>query len=209
MDFLDFLIDDNAILGIVLLVAIAVVIFKRFGKASLVSLSLSKYCFNPDSSDEPLLLEGRKSGLWQWILAKLRLGNKFQIAVKADHINYSADSARGNTLALTPMAKIASTACGYRKPIGFLITACILLLFGLFQLFNGEFGFFLTMLLFAVLMVVYYIYKKTFFIEIHTTAGVIFGFSFKRSFIENVDVNIELIQKSIAHLNEKIVAKNR
>jgi hypothetical protein len=186
---------------------VAYFIYNRTGKASLVSLALSKYSFNPDA-EEFLVIEGRKTGLWQWILVQLKLGNRYQITVNKDQISYSEDSAKGNTLLLTPLAKIASTAGGYQKPIGLLIAAAILLIVSIVILFvEPVYG--IISILLAALLVVYYIYKKMFFINIQPVSGAVFGFSFKRSFIENVAVDIELIDKSIACLNEKVIDTNK
>lgn len=205
MNFLEDLF--SGVLGVIILLVIAVIVYRKAGKGGLASLALTKFSFNPEAVDF-LIIEGRKTGLWQWILVQLKLGNRFRIQVNKEQISYSEDSARGNTLVLTPLAKIASTSGGYGKPIGLLIAAAILLLAGIVLLFSQTLWGVLSILL-AGILTVYYVYKKDLFIGIQPVSGNLFGFSFKKSFIENINVDIEIVRKSIAYLNEKVIEANK
>jgi hypothetical protein len=194
-----------ALAGIVVLLIIIGAVRSR--KRNLVTLALSKYAFNPDAADF-LVIEGRKTGLRQWILVLLKLGNRYQILVNKDQISYSEDSAKGNFLILTPLAKIASTGCGYSKPIGLLIAAVIFAILGIVLLFSvAQAG--IVSILVAAVLVFLYAYKKKFFVNIQPISGAVFGFTFKRSFIENVAIDIELIKKSVEFLNEKVLAASK
>jgi hypothetical protein len=192
---------------LVIIVVLVIIIGVVNSKRHLITLALSKYEFNPDA-DDFLVLEGRKTGLWQWILVQFQLGNRYQILVNKDQISYSEDSAKGNFLILTPLAKIASTGCGYSKPIGLLIAAVIFVILGIILLFN-EPSLGIISILLAGILVFLYTYKKTFFVNIQPISGAVFGFAFKRSFIENVAVDIDLIRESIEFLNEKVLETNR
>ena len=194
-------------LSMVAVFIVVLLIVNGFRNRNQVTLSLSKFAFNPEAADF-LIIEGRKTGLWQWILAQLKLGNRYQILVNKDKICYSADSAQGNSLILTPLQKIASTGGGYAKPILMLIMAAVLGIAGIFTLFS-EPTMGIVLILVAALLVVWFNFRKTFFVNIQPVSGAVFGFEFKRSIIENVAVDIDLIKESITFLNEKIIDANK
>ena len=188
-------------------IVVVILIINAFVNRNKVTLSLSKFAFNPDVADF-LIIEGRKTGLWQWILAQLKLGNRYQILVNKDKICYSEDSAKGNTLVLTPLQKIASTGGGYTKPILMLIMAGIFAVTGIVMLFSQTtVG--VILILVAILLVIWYNFRKKFFVNIQPVSGAVFGFEFKRSIIENVEVDIDLIKESISFLNEKVIEVNK
>jgi hypothetical protein len=197
------------VLGVV--AAIFIILAIRNRSRNLVALSLSKFVFNPETENF-LIIEGRKTGFWQWVLVQLKLGNRYQILVNKDQITYSEDSAKGSILLLTPLSKIASTGGGYSKPIGLLITAALLVVFGIIGLFNGD-GETVALgvigILVAALLVVLYHFRKSFFINVQPVSGAVFGLTFKRSIIENVEVDTELIKRGIAFLNEKVIAASK
>jgi hypothetical protein len=185
--------------GILFLGIILYFIIKKGNRKKSVHLALSKFSIDP-TSELKIVLEGRKTGLIQWVLVQLKLGNMYKLHIRKEYISYSADSASGESLILTPVQKIASTSCGYHKPIGLLIIAAILVLSGLI--------FPIVMLwcfLIAVILVVLYIFGKSFFISIQTVGGDMFGFSFKRSFIENVSIDVEKIKEAIKQINALVL----
>ena len=188
-------------------IIVIILLINGFRKRGKVTLSLSKFEFKPEFADF-LIIEGRKTGLWQWILTQLKLGNRYQILVNKERICYSADSAKGNTLVLTPLQKVASTGGGYTKPISMLIIAAILAGVGIILALSSATAGIISILV-AVLLIVWYNFKKTFFISIQPVSGAVFGFEFKRSIIENVAVDIDLIKESISFLNEKVVEVNK
>jgi hypothetical protein len=195
------------LLGVV--VAIFIILAIRNRSRNLVALSLSKFVFNPEAEDF-LIIEGRKTGFWQWVLVQLKLGNRYQILVNKGQISYSEDSAKGSILLLTPLSKVASTGGGYSKPLGLLITAALLAVFGIIGLFDGDtVAVGVIGILVAALLVVLYHFRKSFFINVQPVSGAVFGFTFKRSIIENVEVDTELIKRGIAFLNEKVIAASK
>ncbi|MCC8188442.1 MAG: hypothetical protein LIP08_13335 [Bacteroides sp.] len=197
---------DNFSGFLYLIIGIIVVagIFQSVRNHKVVSLSLSKFVVDPNSEDQ-IIIEGRKTGLWQWILVQLKLGNIYKIHVRQTFISYSEDSVRGNMLILTPVHKISSTTCGFRKPIGLLITGILLVVCSVMLLLMGEFAYFFLGLVFAALCVALYIYRKYFLITIETVGSQRFGFSFKRSVIENVPIEIEKIEQAIMHINNLVI----
>ncbi|GHV47811.1 hypothetical protein FACS1894181_02060 [Bacteroidia bacterium] len=185
--------------------------WRTFAGKNVVHLALSRFTIDPEAENQ-IVLEGRKTGLWQWILAKLKLGNMYRMHVKGSYISHLEDSASGEHLKLTPVQKISSTACGYNKPVGLLILAVIVLLIGLLlsvgakDMIEGAGQLFLLALLVAFVLVVCYFYNKSFYLTIWTTGGDKLGYSFKKSYIENVPVNIEKVKEAITRINELVLA---
>ena len=210
LDYLDFLgyLGFSEIITIVISFAVLFGIFSFIKKRGIVHLSLTKFILNPDDEDQ-IVIEGRKTGLIQWFLTLLKLGNIYKIHIKKDLINYSAESAAGRTLHLTPIKKIASTSCGYNKPIGLLILAVISIFAGLITLVSGEIAAFILCLLVAGICFAAYVYLKNFFISIETIGSSQLGFSFKRSFIENIPINIEKIEEVISHINKLVLESDQ
>lgn len=195
----------EGIIGIIVMVLIVYGFVSAFKNRGIVHLALSKFTIDPEAEDQ-IIIEGRKTGLMQWILVKLNLGNTFKIHIKNDHITYSADSAAGQSLTLVPLAKVSSTSCGYSKPIGLFFLAILFVIIAIGFIFVSVASAMMCIGLAAIFFVVY-VYSKNFFITIETFGSSQLGFSFKRSYIENVPIDISQIEEAIRHLN-KIVIEN-
>ncbi|MDR0538332.1 MAG: hypothetical protein LBH04_09905 [Tannerellaceae bacterium] len=195
--------SSAAIYGIIIL-AIAIYVIKSLFNRNTVHLALSKLQIMPDGDDR-IIIEGRKTGLIQWILAKLKLGNYYRLLVKKDSIYYSANSASGEHLTLTPVQKISSTSCGANNPIGWIFLSILLGFIGIIMLTsNPAQGVFLLLL--GTISLALYRFNKSFFITIQTSGGYNFGFSFKRSFIENLPVDSASVREVITRINELVLA---
>ncbi|MDR1600986.1 MAG: hypothetical protein LBS42_00975 [Tannerella sp.] len=192
------------VLGIVFWVWIFWVIFQTFSRNKTVHLALSRFIVDPQSEIQ-IVLEGRKTGLIQWVLVQFKLGNMYRLHIRKDYISYSANSASGEDLLFTPVQKIASTSCGYHQPIGLLISAAIIFLAGIIFTVNVGADAFLVFSAIALIFVVLYYFKKRFFIAITTVGGEKLGFSFKRSYIENVAVDIEKVKEAIGQINALVL----
>ncbi len=197
-------VGSEGILSLVFFVLIIYFIFRGVKNRGIVFLALSKFTIDPNAEDQ-IIIEGRKTGLVQWILVQLKLGNTYKIHVKKDHISYSEDSAAGNSLTLVPIRKVASTSCGYQKPIGLLMIAGLLLIIDIIFLFMGQFGAFFGGLIVPAIFVVVYLYMKNFFISIETIGSTRLGFSFKRSYIENLPIETEKIVEAIERINQLVL----
>lgn len=185
---------------IAVFVFIVFMVFKvRSTKNGMVFMSLRKFEINTDPEAEyVIVIEGRKTGLLAWILVKLNLGNIYQLQVSRDDIKYLAESLSGKSHSLVPVHRIASTSCGYEKPIWWLI-------FGFIFILISPVAYFLPLIL-AALCFIIYVYQKNFFIQIETIGSTNFGFAFKRSFIENKPIDIDKIETAIALINDMVKA---
>ena len=194
------------IISILFFVLILSWIFNSIKNRGIVHLSLSKFTIDPENEDM-IIIEGRKTGLMQWLLVKLKLGNIYKIQVKKDFITYSEDSAFGKILSLVPMHKVSSTTCGYKKPIIFLILAALSVIMSIVSLLsNAPAMTFLLCLIFAAGFVAAYIYLKSFFIKIEAMGSSRFGFTFRKALIENISIDIEKIEEAIKLINNVVIA---
>lgn len=192
-------------LGVMEFVIIAAIVFAviaklRSGKKGMVHMALRKLEVNTDpSAEDVIFIEGRKTGLWAWLLVQLKLGNTYQLQVRKDDIRYLAESMSGKSLSLVPLQRVASTSCGYEKPVWWLILGIIFAVSSLSPLV------FVTLPV-AALCFIAYVYQQNFFIHIETVGSASFGFSFKRSFIENTPIDIERIEAAIGMINDMVKA---
>ena len=169
-----------------------------------VHLSLSKFTIVPED-DDLIIIEGRKTGLIQWLLVQLKLGNIYKIQVKKNFICYSEDSAFGKKLSLTPMQKISSTTCGYKKPIGWLMLGVVLVVMCFVFLIQNAAAMGVLCLLVGAILIVAYVYLKSFFITIESMGSSRLGFSFRKALIENLSIDIEKIEEAIQRINDLVV----
>ncbi|MDR1406548.1 MAG: hypothetical protein LBJ23_00705 [Tannerella sp.] len=197
------------VISIIIFVVIVSVIVKAVRRKQVIHLALTKFVIDPETENQ-VILEGRESGFWNWLLSLVNLSSKYTIHVRKEYISYANDSWAGNGLLLTPVHKISTTACGYRQSVGLLIAAIICVVLGLiYGAVGAGAGFFIIMLLIAAILFVLFYFSKSFEINIHTVGGAAIGLSFKRSYIENVPVDFEMVKETILRINELVLDSNR
>jgi hypothetical protein len=195
-----------AFLSILYTGAIVYFIWKVFSRKHFAALALSRFSIETDSEPQ-IVIEGRNTGLMQWASAQFNLANMYRIHIRKEYISYSEDSARGEILTLIPVRKIASTSCGFCRPVGLLIIAIIAFLLSFIGavFINGGGILLVQAIIIDAILVAFYVFGKKFYVSIQTTAGDTFGFSFKRSYIENGTVNIEKVKEAINRINALIL----
>ena len=199
------LFNFSSALSVIISVLIIFWIVGFIKNRGIVHLSLSKFAIDP-ADEDLIVIEGRKTGLIQWLLVQLKLGNIYKIQVKRNFISYSEDSAFGKKLSLTPMQKISSTTCGYQKPIGYLIFAVLLVIMCIVFLFQNSAGIGVLCLLLAAVFMIAYVYLKSFFITIESMGSSRLGFSFRKALVENISIDIEKIEEAIQRINDLVIA---
>jgi len=179
-----------------------------FGK--LPTLLLRKFNVDENSDNLFVEIEGRPSGLLSWILSLLKLDDITRLEVSKDNVSFKTASLSGETINLIPLKNTSFTSCGFQKPFSLLVCSVIMILMALGALFSGESAWvFLLFIIFALGFSALYIYKKSLSIVIHCSGGHSLGLRFKRSIIENVDVNIEKVKLAIDIINKNIVNTRR
>lgn len=172
------------------------------------TLVLRKFKINEDSSTDLFVeIVGRASGLTAWLVTVIGFDAETILKVTKQEISFKSSSLFGQTHQVVPLQCISSTHCGYSKPIGYLFLGVIIMIGGIFagldQRGGGSIDLFLI-IFGGIFLVAYYLSKKI-VISIETSGGLLMGLSFKRSLIENVDVDIEQALKAIMIVNSKIV----
>lgn len=138
---------------------------------------------------------GRKGGLLAWLLSLLGVDPTTQIRVSRDRVEFKQSSLAGTESKLIPLEGICSSYYGYYKPwkealtlllvgVGFGSTV-IGPLFGMSQIGALCLG----ALLGTVVSVIYYVLNRTLTLGFVEQSGLINGIRFKKSVIENLEIN--------------------
>lgn len=142
---------------------------------------------------------GRQGGLVSWILSLMGIDPTTAIKVGAEKIEFSETSLAGINYRLIPLENVCSTYYGYHKP--WKTSATIVAVFAFIGLSMGtavaEGGsqgaafvtFIVSTVIGAVIAFVYYFLNRTLTLGFVEHSGVPSGIRFKRSMIENIDVN--------------------
>lgn len=144
---------------------------------------------------------GRASGIVAWILTTMGFDTLTSLIVTNKGISFQSSSLLGETIHIAPLTSIASSFSGFMKPIGYIILGVMFILGGFMF---GLLGFFFGLIIGVVLFYVYSL-KKLFIVTIETHGSMKMGLIFKRSVIENVAVDINLVQKAITVINDQIL----
>lgn len=185
----------------------------RRGKGSLNApmsiLVLREFFMNnvDDESDDTLVyMEGRPSGLLNWLLTITGLGATTFLSVKRTELSFRSASLRGSFYSLMSLKNISSVHCGFYRPIGYLIAAvfCFILMI---VFFAGDIsGAAVLCLIIGVLFLLGYHFNKLIRVMVQTNGGSTFGMCFKPSLIEGVNVNMDKAQECVELINRQIMA---
>jgi hypothetical protein len=172
-----------------------------------------------DDKNNYVNITGRESGLIAWVQSLVGVDPTTTIRVGMDRVEFSSSSLAGTQSRLIPLQSICSTYYGYHKPwkasVGIL---AIFLFFGtsIASAFaeggsrSGEASVFLGAgVVGFVFAAIYYFLNRTLTLGFVEVSGVISGIHFKRSVIENIDVN-EAQAKSVCTIVQRLIeAKER
>jgi hypothetical protein len=153
-----------------------------------------------DADENYVVISGRRSGLISWFLSLIGIDPTTTIKVGMDRVEFHASSISGIKNRMIPLRGVCSTYYGYHKPWGKAIAVFLLLLWlfttlsTLFSAMNGNaqffFGAFLISLVVSLgIALIYYFLNRTLTLGFVENSGVISGIQFKRSIIENIDVD--------------------
>lgn len=154
-------------------------------------------------------IAGREGGLLAWILARVGVDPVTTLKVDDDRVEFSQASLSGTELRLIPLQSVCSTYYGYHKPWK---VAATIILAGLFLGFstmkNSTVLGLLILLLGLGAGAVYYVLNRTLTLGFVEASGVVNGIRFKRSVIENVDINAEEARK-VCNLIQDLVERKQ
>lgn len=162
-------------------------------------LVLRRFHIDENANDINVEIVGRASGVTAWLLTVMGLDAETKLTVHKSKIVFKNASLSGELHQVVPMASISSTHCGYSKPIS-------LLFIGIFLFIGGLLGskIILGLIIGGIFILLYFLSKKT-SIVLETSGGLQLCLSFKRSVIENVDIDLEQALNVIKIINNNIV----
>ncbi len=203
-------------IGMPELIIIAVIVIYAGGlgrrngfRSSGPALVLRKFDVKESSPDGVLVeIVGRASGLKAWLLTVLGFDAETRLKVTGNDFSFKSSSLFGQIIQTAPLPNIASTHCGYSKPVGYLIASAIFIVGG-FSLSMGQYGnsgFFLIagLVIGGFLLIAYWLSKKM-TMSFETNGGIIMGLTFRRSVIENVPVDIHKAVQAIEIINKNVI----
>lgn len=191
-----------------IMVAVAILVlifFLKKGNSSLNSpmstLVLTHFEYlEEEGRDELVRICGRQSGFVGWLLVQLKLGAETTLVVTKKELLIKSSSLSGEFHSNMTLKNIASSHCGFYKPIAYLILGIVFLIASLVVMFETFWIGFLVLIVAAILFGLYY-FKKMIRIMVQTKGGGVFGMCFSPSFIEGVNVNINKAQEVVALIN--------
>jgi len=207
----------GAFIPLILMFAIFYFIFRgrttgttRFTSSTLV---LRQFDIKDDIPDGVFVeIVGRASGLIGWILTVIGFDATTSLKITDKDISFNSSSLFGQINQVAPLPSIASTHCGYSKPLGYLIVGMIFVIGGIviaFVQFESAGAAGIPLIIIGVILFVVYWLSKKMTITLETTGGSIMGIRFKRSVIENIPVDFEKAIQTIDIINKKIIESQK
>jgi len=152
-----------------------------------------------DADDNYVLISGRRSGLVSWFLSLVGVDPTTTIKIGIKRIEFQESSLSGTNNRMIPLRGVCSTYFGYHKPwkqalaiFVFLMVLSISLSSMLMEMGSAGTGaaiFMVGTLIGLIVGFIYYFLNRTLTLGFVENSGVISGIRFKRSVIENIDVN--------------------
>lgn len=170
-----------------------------------------------DGNKNYVSITGRKSGLVAWLLSLLKIDPSTTINVGLDRVEFTSASLAGTASRLIPLQGVCSTYYGYHKPWKqatsiFMLFAFVGLSLAMGSAERGSPGGMSLVVATAaglVIALVYYFLNRTLTLGFVEHSGVVNGIVFKRSVIENLDINHEQAKAVCVIIQRLIELKER
>ena len=154
----------------------------------------------PDVHSNFVTITGRKEGIISWLLALFRIDPTVSITVSDTRIEFSEASLSGSVRRLIPLPGICSTLYGYHKPwrkaiVVFFLLAWLLTAFSsaIASMGSGDSfsvgGLFIALIVSFGIAILYYFLNRTLTLGFVENSGIVSAIQFKRSVVENQDIN--------------------
>jgi len=172
-----------------------------------------------DQNNNFVTIIGRRSGFVAWLLSQLRIDPVTTILIGLDRVAFQNSSLAGTESRLIPLQNVCSTYYGYHKP--WKAAMSILLTFAFLGGSLGasiaeqgsQGGAFMSFIVLTgiglAVSLAYYFLNRTLTLGFVEQSGVILGIRFKRSMIENIDINQEQAKSVCLIIQRLIEAKER
>jgi hypothetical protein len=154
-----------------------------------------------DGDNNYVSITGRRGGLWGWILSILGIDPTTRIRVGIERIEFFSSSLDGTQTVLIPLQSVSSTYYGYHKPWKSAVAIFVAVVWFAASLGFGPVGervgsttsgfavFAVAGAIAAIISLVYYFLNRTLTLGFVADSGVGHGIRFKRSVIENKDID--------------------
>jgi hypothetical protein len=150
-----------------------------------------------DEKNNFVSITGREGGLIAWILSRMGIDPTTTILVGPERIEFSSSSLAGTESRLIPLQGVCSSYYGYHKPwkvattiISTGVIIGIAVSDGISK--SGSISSFMVIFSIGIIIaLIYYFLNRTLTLGFVEHSGVVNGIKFKRSIIENVDINQE------------------
>ena len=152
----------------------------------------------PDVHNNFVTITGRKEGIISWLLALFRIDPTVSITISDTRIEFSEASLSGSVRRLIPLPGICSTLYGYHKPWRKALLIFFLLAWFLPGIANAiasggksfsVAGLFIGLIVGFGVAILYYFLNRTLTLGFVENSGVVSAIQFKRSVVENQDIN--------------------
>ena len=149
----------------------------------------------PDAHTNFITITGRKEGVISWILARFGIDPTVSITANDTRIEFSEASLSGSVRRLIPLPSVCSTLYGYHKPWKKALGIAIFFIWIISSVasagadgfsFGGLFG---GILVGTVIGLLYFFLNRTLTLGFVEHSGVVSAIQFKRSVVENQDIN--------------------
>jgi len=153
---------------------------------------------------------GRNKGFIAWFLSLLKIDPIIAMYVNLTYLEFTKTSLSGLVTRYVNLNSISSTYYSYYKPwkqaIGVFILIMLIVIGIGTEFFTNKH---LNTVLFAMLLaflcsIAYYGYNKTFTLGFIESSGVVNSIRFKRSVIENIEINQEQAKK-VCYIIQKLI----
>ena len=175
--------------------------------------------FPIDGNNNFVSITGRKSGLVAWLLSLLKIDPSTTISVGPDRLEFTSASLAGTASRLIPLQGVCSTYYGYHKPWKQASSIFLLFAFIGFSLMmgsaergspgDGGMSFVVATAAGLLIALLYYFLNRTLTLGFVEHSGVVSGIVFKRSVIENLDINHEQAKAVCVIIQRLIELKQR
>ena len=186
----------------------AMTLFSGFG--GLPVRVLQKFKIHKSANGTPLIrVVGRAQGLISFVLTILGLSDQTHFELYEDRIFYRSNSLSLQIVNTVMLDHVNYTICTLYQPIWTLIIGGFLLIASFFSLLAVAFVGSLPAFVFGMLAVfsAYFFWTNRFLVMgIKTSSGDTLGIVFKRSIIENIEVDFGKVRKAMRLVDDKILA---
>ncbi|MFZ4610820.1 MAG: hypothetical protein ACOYNM_13465 [Gemmataceae bacterium] len=183
-------------------------LFSGFG--ALPKRVLQKFKIHKSANGTPLVrVVGRAEGLISFILTIMGLSDQTHFELFEDRIFYRSNSLSLQIVNTVMLDHVNYTICTLYQPIWTLIIGGLFLIAAFFSLLAVAFVGSLLAFIFGILAVFsgYFFWTNRFLVMgIKTSSGDTFGIVFKRSIIENIEVDFGKVRNAMRLVDEKILA---